>query len=75
MLRKIYAATGNSRDSHTVFNLHSTVRQLTNTMSNTQSLIHSVKEKSYLIKTTDKLNTKLISVIGTLSDIDATLTD
>ena len=76
ILRKIYTATGHSCDSHTVSNLHSTLRQLTNTMSTTDSLTHSVNGKVvYLIKTTDNLNTKLTSVIGTLHDIDSTLTD
>lgn len=76
ILRKIYTATGHSCDSNTVSNLHSTLRQLTNAMSNTQSLIHSVNGKVvYLIKTTDNLNTKLTSVIGTLHEIDSTLAD
>ena len=76
IFRKIYTATGRSCDSDTVTNLHSTLRALTNSMSMTQSLVHTVNGKIvYLIKTSDNLNTKLTSVIGTLHDIDVTFTE
>ena len=73
---KIYTATGHSCDSNTVTNLHSTLRQLTSAMSISQSLVHVINGKIiYLIKTTDNLNTKLTSVMGTLHEIDSTFND
>lgn len=73
---QIYTATGRSCDSNTVTNLHSTLRALTNSMSMNQSLVHTVNGKIvYLIKTTDNLNTKLTSIIGTLHNIDATFNE
>lgn len=76
IFRTIYTATGRSCDSNTVSNLHSTLRALTNSMSVTQSLVHTVNGKIvYLINNTDNLNTKLTSVIGTLHNIDATFNE
>lgn len=69
ILRKIYTATGHSCDSNTVTNLHSTLRKLTDTISTTQSLIHSINGKVVY------LNTKLTSVISTLHDIDSTFNE
>lgn len=74
LLHKIYTSTRHSCDSNTATNLHSTIHQLTVAMSILQSIIHSINGKiDYLIKTSDNLNTKLTSVIGTLHDFDTTL--
>ena len=73
IFRKIYESTGHSCDSTGVSNLFSTLQFISSSMALSQSLVHTVHGKVvYLIKTTDTLNTKLTSVIGTLHEIDST---
>ncbi len=73
ILRKIYIALGHSCESNHYTNLKSTLKDITASMSMSQSLVRTINGKFvYLAKTTDTLTTKMNRLSQDLRTIDRT---